>query len=216
MVTTQLEYRQRKEDIETYYSLLDEIMNNNANLAFNPTPRPIKHISGDTKVILRSSFFLMLYNCVESTVTNCLRAICDAIKAENCKYSELTNEVQTVVVESYDYLVSSKPTSHENHIGYLIESLGVFCFSYPITLTLDNVIHSTSQSTFSGSLDTKEIRKHFSRFGIDLSDLKCDCLVTVRDKRNQLAHGELSFLECSKDYPIQYLEKMKNSIFQFF
>lgn len=216
MITAKYEYNQRKDDIEKCYELLDDIMQKNGDVVFDGDITTLKHVSGDTKLILRSSFFLMLYNCVESTVTNCLTAICNAIIAEDCKFSDLRNEVKTAIVESYDYQTRNSNLSHEQHVSVLKSSIDVFCFSTPIRLTLNEYIHSSSQGTYSGSLDAKEIKKQFSRFGVNLEDLRCDQLVKIRDNRNKLGHGEVSFLECSNDSTIQYLEKAKIKMFEFF
>lgn len=216
MITAKNEYSQRKSDIEMFYELMDDVMNKNGDFVFDGDLATLKHISGDTKLILRSSFFLMLYNCVESTVTNCLTAICNAIISENCPYSDLRDEVKTAIVDSYDFQLRNGSLTREQHIDSLKETINVFCFSSPIKLSLEAYVHSSSQGTYSGSLDTKEVRKQLMRFGINIEDLRCDQLVKIRNNRNKLGHGEVSFLECSNDSPIQYLETAKNNMFAFF
>ena len=69
---------------------------------------------------------------------------------------------------------------------------------------------SSSQGNFSGSLDAKEIRKIFSLLALDLSTMRCDELVQVKNCRNKLAHGEVSFEEYGRNYSIQYLQVSKD------
>ncbi len=38
---------------------------------------------------------------------------------------------------------------------------------------------------------------------------------TVKDRRNDLAHGTLSFAECGRDYTINDLEEIKNQAVTF-
>lgn len=128
----------------------------------------------------------------------------------------LRDEVKTAIVDSYDYQTRNSNLTHEQHVSVLKNSIDVFCFSTPIRLTLNEYIHSSSQGTYSGSLDAKEIKKQFNRFGVNLEDLRCDQLVKIRDNRNKLGHGEVSFLECSNDSTIQYLKKAKIKMFEFF
>lgn len=216
MITVRQEYAQRKRDIETYYEFMDDIMIKNADKIFNGGDiNTLEHIDLDTQSIMRSSFFLMLYNCVESTVTNCLTAICNAIRNDRCCYSDLIDEVQLTIVDSYEYLIMNQD-NRQNHISSIQQGIGVFCYNQPVPLSFSQYIHSSSQGTYSGSLDVREIRKLFAHFGINLDDLSCNEMVKIRDKRNQLGHGEVSFRECSNDSTIQYLKNAKDKMFSFF
>ena len=74
---------------------------------------------------------------------------------------------------------------------------------------------SSSQGNFSGSLDAREIKKLFGRLGIDLSTLSCDEMKLVKDCRNKLAHGDVSFEDYGRTLTIQYLRVCKNNTLLF-
>ena len=66
----------------------------------------------------------------------------------------------------------------------------------------------------SGNLDADKIRQICHDHGILIS-IPNNCrgglvLDDVKEKRNNLAHGTVSFVECGRDYTIDDLEKIKN------
>ena len=203
-------FQEHKQEINLFYSFLEDIISHDGRLVIDPPTDTIKAIKVDTTAILKSSFFMMLYNCVESTVVNCLNTIIREINTNQCKYSDLTEAVQLASLAAYDYNVqqAENKKKHSECLKKQIDfSTGLSVFNVDIKA----LTGSSSQGTFSGSLDPREIRKLFDRFGLDLTSLTCDEMVKVRDCRNKLAHGEQSFQECCRDFSIQYIEVSKNN-----
>ena len=158
---------------------------------------------------MKSSFFLMLYNCVESTVVNCIRAILRVIESDGCKYNDLIDELQIASLAAYDYNVKkceSKDEKNKSLKQQIDFQTGLSVFH----LDLRSLMSSSSQGNFSGSLDAKEIRKIFSLLALDLSTMRCDELVQVKNCRNKLAHGEVSFEDYGRNYSIKYLQVSKD------
>ena len=73
---------------------------------------------------------------------------------------------------------------------------------------------------FSGNVDAKKIKEIADKYGFShQTDSKFTKngakLVTVKEKRNDLAHGEISFQECGKDYTIQDIIAIKNEVIKY-
>ncbi|OQX05810.1 MAG: hypothetical protein BWK80_51675, partial [Desulfobacteraceae bacterium IS3] len=67
---------------------------------------------------------------------------------------------------------------------------------------------------FSGNLDAKKIRELADRFGFD-APRDGRSLVTIKDKRNHLAHGDYTFSEIGRDYTVKDLDNFKTETFAF-
>lgn len=209
MITVRHNFQKQKEEIELFYNFLDEIINHDARLIIDPPNDTIKTIKVETIAITKSSFFLMLYNCVESTVANCLRAILREIESDGCKYNDLIDELQIASLAAFDYNVKKCESKDEKNkcMKQQIDFQTGFSVFH---LDLKSLTASSSQGNFSGSLDAKEIRKIFSRLALDLSTMRCDELEQIKKCRNKLAHGEVSFEEYGRDHSIQYLQLSKD------
>lgn len=203
-------FQEHKQEINLFYSFLEDIIKHDGRLFIDPPTNTIKVIKIDTTSILKSSFFLMLYNCVESTIVNCLNTIIREIRVNQCKYSDLSEAMQLVSLAAYDYNIQ-QAENKEKRVECLKKQIDFSTGLSVFNVDVKALTGSSSQGTFSGSLDSREIRKLFGRIGLDLTDLTCVEMVKVRDCRNKLAHGEKSFQECCRDFTIQYIEASKNN-----
>lgn len=71
---------------------------------------------------------------------------------------------------------------------------------------------------FSGNLDAREIRNIFkNKYGFKLNEneLNAPVLKRIREGRNKLAHGNISFEEYGRDLSIPDLLSMKDKVFKF-
>ncbi len=67
---------------------------------------------------------------------------------------------------------------------------------------------------YSGNLDARQIRNILLKYGINYT-AECSELQSIKNNRNKLAHGEMSFEEVGRDLTIQYIEKLKDETFKF-
>ena len=66
-------------------------------------------------------------------------------------------------------------------------------------------------SLYSGNLDSKKICSIFSKYGIVFNE-RIRELQTIKDYRNKLAHGEISFEECGREISIQQIEVINQKV----
>jgi hypothetical protein len=77
-----------------------------------------------------------------------------------------------------------------------------------------------SEKIISGNLDAREIRKIAKDYGFSCQTNAQITkngreLLTVKNKRNDLAHGIFSFCDCGKDYTIEDLLKIKKQVIPY-
>lgn len=214
MIQVKHTFQEHKDEINLFYEFLEEVVNHDARLAIDPPANSIKIIKVETIAIAKASFFLMLYNCVESTVVNVLNTILHAMEEDGCKYADLREELQLATLAAYDYR-TRETESKDNHNQRLKEQSDYASGLSVVHLDLKSLTSSSSQGNFSGSLDAREIKKLFSRIGMDLSSLNCEEMKKIKECRNKLAHGECSFQDYGRELTIQYIGVCKDNTFAY-
>ena len=193
-------FEERFAEIEAYLAFLQNI----EEAAREGTPRlrgTDAAITTDQKKILNSSLYLQLYNLVEATVLRCLDAVVGAVERAERSPGELSIELRTEWVRSIarthvdlnpekrlqaalelcEQLVQQMPVK-----GFLIDPGGGGNWD-------DIAIHKICERVGCGltiSPDVARAAKQPIRDGMG-------ALKLVKDRRNSLAHGSLSFVDCS-------------------
>ena len=197
-------FQEHKEEIGLFYDFLNEVVEHEARLLLPQPAENVKKIKLETIAIMKASFFMMLYDCVESTIVNCLNTIIRTIMSEECKYSDFTDELQMAILAAYEYRLSECGTKDQR--SKVLKQQADFLIGIaPAYIDIKSLVGSSSQGTFAGSLDSKEIKKLFLRIGVELNELTCSELQKIKECRNKLAHGECSFQEYGRNLTIQYL-----------
>ena len=141
----------------------------------------------------KATCYLLLYNLVESTMRNAIEAIFEELRSTNTCFDDCREELRREVLKNF------KKRDMEKLLPKLV------------TLARD-VVHETFQETesFSGNLDARTIRKTAKRFGFDVpSGGEFTMLQTVKDLRNDLAHGVKSFAEVGRNASPSDLEEAR-------
>ncbi|MCQ2301218.1 MAG: MAE_28990/MAE_18760 family HEPN-like nuclease [Bacteroidales bacterium] len=215
MTTVKNEYDDRKKDIDKFFKLYSDIAVREAQLVYPNEGDTRENISSDVVAILKSGLFLAYYNCVESTVTNCLNRIVRAIQEDNCKYNELNRKLKKTYMSSYFGRINSDSSSIKERVPIIMDMIDYIVFDTAVSVELKDLLNSSSEGNYSGSLDARLVRKTFEKFGVDLTGDECAEMQKIKDIRNQLAHGEKAFNECCRDFVPEYIEKAKTNLFSF-
>lgn len=207
-------FQEHKDEINLFYDFLEELIKHDARLIIDPPVNSIRNIKVETTAIAKSSFFLMLYNCVESTVTNLLRILLKAMEDDGCKYGDLREEIQLSAIAAYEYCTRESENKQKRNEA-LKRQIDFSSGLSIIHIDIKSLVGSSSQGNFSGSLDAREIRSIFSMFGIDLTALCCGEMFNIKVCRNKLAHGECSFQDFGRDLTIQYIRVSKDTTLNY-
>lgn len=180
--------RQRDEDIEELYLHLAQ-QNENDELSH----------------ILKANLFVMLYNKVEFFFREFIFSIYDEILDRNVLFFQLKPHIQQIIT---DYLFSKDSTKQKKYD--LIKNL----FENHIT-----DYKPEKANIANGNIDGKLIKKVLEQYKINPSPVYCTGdvkLHTLKNIRNELAHGEKSFSATGKQYSVNQVKQLKEDIERIF
>lgn len=192
MTSVKTIFNERKNEINTYFGYLNQYQPQNADDSLFK--------------ILKSNLILMLYNLVESSISNAIEEIHNNIHLKSASFNDLKTELKSLIINYIKNVNSEEFVKNINNIA------------------TDIIKHSfnteAKKKLFSGNIDGKKIRILSSKYGFDSNTGSTkvgygDCLRTIKDKRNDLAHGTYSFTEVGKDYSIQDLTSMKDETINY-
>ncbi|MFM9968027.1 MAG: MAE_28990/MAE_18760 family HEPN-like nuclease [Burkholderiales bacterium] len=171
-------------------------------------------ISAQQQRILYSSVYLQLYNLVESTMSSCIEAVTKAAKESNrwmpsdLSHSLRREWVRVMARTHEDLTPDHRLESALNLCDHLVASLPVTEFSI--------------DKGGGGNWDDQSIEAISKRLGFQLivsepvySAVKrrfqddLGPLALVKQLRNRLAHGSISFAQCAEDVTVARLDDLK-------
>jgi hypothetical protein len=207
-------FQERLAEVETY---LDFLSTMEARAQHGP-PRleGAEHpISTEQQRILYSSVYLQLYNLIESTMSRCIEAVADAAREDNrWRPSDLSQPLRK------EWVRKMARTHDELTPEHRLESALQLC---------DHLVASLPVAEFAidkgggGNWDDQAIEAVSTRLGCHLvvsepvyraikrrfqDDL--GPLALVKQLRNRLAHGSISFAQCAEDVTVARLIELKN------
>jgi hypothetical protein len=190
MQSVKTTFQERADEVEIYFSFISQFTNSNTN--------------DDLNKILKSNMLLMLYNLVESSMSNAIEEIHANIHNNLISFDVLKIELKEVL------------------ISYLKKNSNAKNFVTTIANIANDIVKTSfdKQKIFSGNVDSRKINEISKQYGFDSTTTHADtkngqCLLTIKNKRNDLAHGTYSFTEIGKEYTIEDLEKMKKETINY-
>lgn len=202
-------YQDRADEIELYYNSIKSLYEKRR---ADENAAEILFYSDDFLKILKSNLLLMIYNLVESTVMGGILEIYDQLKSNGYTYNDVREEIKKIWFEfkfSEVYDKNAHFNSYRDKAADIISSI----------INGDVLELNRKATDISGNLDADKIRIICQNHGIHYT-LESECkgghvLKDVKDKRNDLAHGTLSFEECGRNYSLTDLEEIKNQTLVF-
>lgn len=208
-------FQERLDEVESYLAFLSslEICAQQGPPRLEGSEHPI---SVQQQRILYSSVYLQLYNLVEATMSRCIEAVAVAAR-ENGQWKP-----GDLIVELRREWVRSTARTHENNLTpvHRLEHALVMC---------DHLVASLPIADFDidkgggGNWDDAAIEAISQRLGFQLTvsqpvysavkrQFQDDLgpLALVKDLRNRLAHGSISFAQCAEDVTVARLVDLKN------
>jgi hypothetical protein len=206
-------FEERLQEIETYLDLLEAL---ERQMQTGPPIIGGAKITTQQQKILYSSVYLQLYNLVEATVTWCIDAVC-AAATDNGRWrpSDLSEHLRREWVRSTarthiaDLTIEHRLQSAVHLCNHLIQALPISIWEI--------------ERGQGGNWDDKAIQAITERLGCQLQispevlegikrPIRDDKgpLVLVKDLRNRLAHGNLSFVECGNNVTVGDLKEIKD------
>ena len=197
-------YIRRKEDVEEYFRLLCFLLSFETHRSIsiqNIDTGKFLIITQEMQCVAKAQSLILLYNLVESTVCDCLNAIYDAIQDESLIFGNVSDDIKNMW---RNYLKRKNLPEKSKNDNDIIN----------MAIRFDNLAINIS-----GSLDFRKIQEVFSKHGCLLDNSSRDTIaqsfLVVKNKRNLLAHGNISFSECGAHYLLSDLQKYKEHIVDY-
>lgn len=163
------------------------------------------------KTSIKAGIVLMLYNAVESTVTNCLERIHEIIISQNLMFDDCNDRLKQLIVAYYEN-AKAKSLDIHNKVPYILKFYDYIKKNRSFDLSYKDL--SKFYSLYSGNLDSKEIISVLEKYGIEFHERVAE-LKTIKENRNKLAHGELTFEEVGRGLSVEHLKPMKEKTFEY-
>ncbi len=203
-------FNDRKDEIDLYFKFIDFL--DNIEKTENMEKSNYILYNKDVEKIIRANSLLMLYNLVESTLVTGMEEVYSALKENNITYSQVRREIKEIW---FNYRFSNAYDRKAHYDTYKKTAERI------ITSIMLNepLILDRKATGISGNLDATSIRDVCKKHGIQFNTPgNChggEKLTQVKDQRNQLAHGTLSFVECGRDFTVEDLHVIKEEVENF-
>ena len=146
--------------------------------------------------VLRAAAILLLYNTVEAAARAGIQSIYDEIELTDTSIDELCEPLRRRVLRDF------RSNATDRDIDAVVTAAKEMA-----ALSFD------PRRIFGGNVDARELRSQSSDYGftIDADGRRTkmgEDLVTIKRKRNDLAHGVTSFSEVGRDYTAKQIREM--------
>nr|WP_321291739.1 MAE_28990/MAE_18760 family HEPN-like nuclease [uncultured Trichococcus sp.] len=162
----------------------------------------------DFLVILKSNSFIMMYNIIESTIKNTIDHMYNEINNKSMRYIDVCGEIRKIWF-NYHF--------KENNNIVLDKFKGISQKIVDDIIAENKIILDFDKFKLSGNADLRKIKDIFSEHGVAIDASKTSSqgssLITIKEKRNSLAHGNESFIESAKDFSEKDIQKFSNHVF---
>lgn len=200
-------FEERAAELSAYLKFMELIERDSARL-FLPNRRTWRVRQVDEKIprILKASFFLLLYNLIEASIREGFLSVYKAMEADGCSVSDLTPALRELWIDTAFARVSGGSANRDSYRS--VARTLVQGIADGVTARLD-----VRTLRISGNLDAARIRQLCNVHGVShKTDRRAkggERLRVVKDKRNALGHGDLTFGECGRDCSVSDLVEIK-------
>lgn len=184
------EFKDRKNEIKVYIDFINlseenviiyDVVNKNG---INKT---------DLRRIFLANTYLLLYNLVESTIRNTIQEIYDHFSKNKITFESLKPDIKKTILTGFK---AKNPDKIVDKIKNITTDV--------ISISFD------PNKIFDGNIDAKKIREIAGKYCFSYSTNYSKCkngkkLVEIKNKRNDLSHGVMSFSECGREISISDL-----------
>lgn len=157
----------------------------------------------------KAATIIMLYGFVEAVASSAFTLLQKDIESKGLKYTQLAPKVQDAwLINEFAY-VKTEQVGHEFYLGKTRSILAAVSSS-PVKFGGVGLLGSAN-------VDGDKIRKCCERYGVhfDTRDMRdeMEVLAEIRESRNSLAHGDVSFYEYGRGITVDDLVKKRDKVF---
>lgn len=205
MKTTRAEYTKRLNEVTLYFETIKLLDNGDCSIICKDINGGTteKIIDGELAKIMKANGFLLLYNLIEATIRNSISAILNSISTDKLTFKLLSDNLKKLWINQ-EINKTKDISMFKEKVSELSEKI-----------LNDKLLEFSNECVnISGNIDAQRIREIAKKFGY-LEPKDGRGLQTIKDKRNQLAHGEFTFSDIGKNYTSNDLIDYKSEVVTF-
>lgn len=221
MITFQDTYDSRKKEIENFLELMkflekkeNEREDGKSKFSefFYPETGGIHLTYQSLIIILKSNVSLMIYNIIEYTVTNLIDSIYDEIRVNHLSYIDVNDSIRNLWRKT---ILRSVNDPNANFSTFLRKNEEIIS-----AILSNNELNMYAKNTLpGGNLDGTSIKETFESHGIQVRtssrNYRPDILIGIKENRNNLAHGSVSFVEAMREDSIDDIRANESLVVGF-
>ncbi len=208
MDSTRQDFNNRKVEIENYFNFLKIFDADNTKIQYLQAGEVItERINPEFQITLIANSFLILYNLIEATVRNSIIEIYNQVEEDEITYETLSENLKKIWIKQK----ASKLRENNYRQDTLKESISEIANDI---LNKEIIKLDKNNIDISGNLDAQKIRDLADSIGFQRTANGRN-LVSIKEKRNRLAHGEHTFYDVGKDYTVNEIDNFKNETFDY-
>lgn len=171
--------------------------------------RCLKSVSSRSMLIVsKAATIIMLYGCIESIASEAFSLLGKDIESRKLSYLQLSDKIQEEWIKS---TLSSIAVHEMSHALYLKKTREI------VRAAVSAVSLDEKSLLSSGNIDGEVLKKHCERCGIffDVRGLENEMatLREIKEARNSLAHGNISFYEYGRNVTLDDLREKQRRVF---
>ncbi|BAY31472.1 hypothetical protein NIES2107_33310 [Nostoc carneum NIES-2107] len=201
------DFDERAQEVSRYFLFLKNLEQGSIKLSMgNAQSIKTKSINNNLEKTLKATGYLLLYNLVESTITNAIEAVFDELKNKNISFDDVRDEIKKIIIDN----IKDKDNKSTANLLISIQNISVDIISACFN----------KKRLFSGNVDAKTIRDTANMYGFSYKTnarktQNGSDLLTIKTNRNDLAHGSKSFEEVGRDATADELLKIQKRVIYY-
>nr|WP_288754054.1 MAE_28990/MAE_18760 family HEPN-like nuclease [uncultured Anaerostipes sp.] len=221
MITLKSTYENRRNEIKKFTELLQFLEKRKMSVNedevsfeefFYSEEDEIKLSYSELINILKSNLSLMIYNLIEYTVSGLVDCIYYEIWRQQLSYVDVNESIRNLWRKTILKAAKDPGANFNTFIKKNEEIIDAIMSKLPLNI-------KARDSLPAGNLDGVSIKKTFKSHGYDIQtnsdNFRPDILESIKNNRNQLAHGAVSFVDAVRDDSIQDFCKYTEFIILF-
>lgn len=200
MQTVLGDFKKRAKEVTDYVVFIKDLEDQKIKISNN---KKLSQIDIELLKTLKATAYLLLYNLIESTMRLAIEYIFDEIIEKNVSFDNLREELKKLIWQNIKNKSVDQLTKNINNV-------------------VTDIINASFDSSklFSGNVDAKVIKETAKIYGF--SDKTDDDktrggvdLLSIKTKRNDLAHGWKSFNDLGKDATGENLVEISKRVIEY-
>ncbi len=223
------DFDKRKSELNDYFEFLSKLDKDKPTLHYSEigtthTKNYTYAVDRELQKILIANGFLLIYNLVESFCRNFILDILTAIQGRKLTLKNLSNETQKIWI-AHKVKNYKDPRISNEKLEDCFYGMAEVIFNDTVIEFAEMIRKIETEERYdafglSGSITKGKIKSLANMYGFESltppkKEKAGESLDEIKDNRNKLAHGRITFRDCGKDKSVIQMVEYKNNAIEY-